>query len=313
MLYRQHLLLGAFFILLAELFFASMGAAVKLVTTELPSEMAVFMRNLFGLILMTPLVWRYGVSGLKTGILHIHLLRSVVGVSAMYCFFYALSQLQLADGMLLKMTAPLFMPLIALLWLGETLRKRTLIALGIGFFGVVLVLNPQGEFNQVALVGLLGGALASLAKVSLRRLGQSEPSVRVVFYFALLSTLISILPMYWHWQTPNLQQWALFALVGLMGTLGQLFLTRGYAIASPAAVSPFTYASVLFGAFYGYLFWDETISLQFIIGALLIAMAGVLALYGRQRAAALQGPADTGLIATVVPEKAPLIINPAPK
>lgn len=278
MLYRQNLLLGALFILLAEFFFASMGAAVKMVTAELPSEMAVFMRNLFGLALMTPLVWRRGLNGLKTGIFHIHLLRSLAGVSAMYCFFYALAHLQLADGMLLKMTSPLFMPLIALLWLGEALRRRTLVALAIGFLGVVLVLNPQGEFNAIALIGLLGGVLASLAKVSLRRLGRSEPSLRVVFYFALLSTLISILPMFWHWQTPDLTQWGLFALVGLMGTLGQLFLTRGYAIASAAAVSPFTYASVLFGALYGYLFWDEMISLQFVVGTALIALAGGLAL-----------------------------------
>jgi drug/metabolite transporter (DMT)-like permease len=287
MLYRQNFLLGALFILLAEWFFASMGAAVKMVSAELPSEMAVFMRNLFGLLLMAPLVWRNGLSGLKTQIFHIHLLRSLVGVSAMYCFFYVLANLQLADGMLLKMTAPLFMPLIALLWLGEQLRKEILIALGIGFAGVVLVLNPEGEFNRVALIGVLGGALASLAKVSLRRLGRSEPSVRVVFYFALLSTLISTFPMFWHWQTPNLVQWGLFALVGLMGTLGQLFLTRGYAIASAATVSPFTYSSVLFGAAYGYLFWEETLSLQFALGALLIALAGMLALRGGWRAAAL--------------------------
>jgi drug/metabolite transporter (DMT)-like permease len=283
MLYRQNLLLGALFILLAEWFFASMGAAVKLVTVELPSEMAVFMRNLFGLALMLPLVWRNGLPGLKTRVFPIHLLRALAGVSAMYCFFYALAHLPLADGMLLKMTAPLFMPLIALLWLGEQLSRRILIALSIGFLGVVLVLNPEGEFNRIALVGLLGGALASLAKVSLRRLGHSEPSVRVVFYFALTSTLISVIPMFWAWQTPDLRQWGLFALVGLMGTLGQLLLTRGYAIAKAASVSPFTYASVLFGALYGYLFWGESASLQFFIGALLIALAGILALRGRRR------------------------------
>jgi drug/metabolite transporter (DMT)-like permease len=283
MLYRQNLLLGALFILLAEWFFASMGAAVKLVTAELPSEMAVFMRNLFGLALMLPLVWRNGLPGLKTRVFPIHLLRALAGVSAMYCFFYALAHLPLADGMLLKMTAPLFMPLIALLWLGEQLSRRILIALSIGFLGVVLVLNPEGEFNRIALVGLLGGALASLAKVSLRRLGHSEPSVRVVFYFALTSTLISVIPMFWAWQTPDLRQWGLFALVGLMGTLGQLLLTRGYAIAKAASVSPFTYASVLFGALYGYLFWGESASLQFFIGALLIALAGILALRGRRR------------------------------
>jgi drug/metabolite transporter (DMT)-like permease len=285
MLYRQNLLQGALFILLAELMFASMGAAVKGVTADLPSEMAVFMRNLFGLALMIPLVLRTGNTGLKTGVFHLHLLRAVAGVSAMYCFFYALAHLQLADGMLLKMTAPLFMPLIAWVWLSERLSSSIILAVAIGFGGVILVLNPAGEFSGVALVGLLGGMLASLAKVSLRRLGRSEPSVRVVFYFSLLSTLISVVPMFWHWQQPTLQQWGLFAIIGLAGTMGQLLLTRGYAVAEAGAVSPFTYTSVLFGAVYGYLFWGETLSVQFVMGALLIAVAGILALRSRRATA----------------------------
>lgn len=283
MLYRQNLLLGALFILLSELMFASMGASVKFVTQTLPSDMAVFMRNLFGLGLLMPLVWSNGLVSLRTNIFHLHLLRSVAGVSAMYCFFYALANLPLADGMLLKMTSPLFMPLIAWFWLGESLRQRILLAIGIGFLGVVLVLNPEGELNRVALVGLLGGGLASLAKVTLRRLGRSEPSVRVVFYFALLSSLISSVPMFWSWQQPTPAEWGWFALIGLMGTLGQLMLTRGYAIASAAAVSPMTYSSVLFGAGYGYLFWEETLTSQFVMGALLIGIAGVLAIGVRER------------------------------
>ncbi|MEW8562249.1 MAG: DMT family transporter [Candidatus Thiodiazotropha sp.] len=283
MLYKQNLLLGALLILLSELMFASMGASVKHVTQTLPSDMAVFMRNLFGLALLMPLVWSNGLVSLRTHIFRLHLLRSVAGVSAMYCFFYALAKLQLADGMLLKMTSPLFMPLIAWFWLSEPLRQRILMAIAIGFVGVILVLNPEGEFNQVALIGLLGGAFASLAKVTLRRLGRSEPSVRVVFYFALLSSIISAIPMLWSWQQPTPAEWGWLALIGLMGTLGQLMLTRGYAIAAAATVSPMTYASVLFGAAYGYLFWQETLTSQFVLGALLIAFAGILAIGFRER------------------------------
>ncbi|MCG7902649.1 MAG: DMT family transporter [Candidatus Thiodiazotropha weberae] len=257
-----------------------MGAVVKQLTQSLPSEMAVFMRNLFGVALLLPLVWGSGFVSLKTQVFHLHLLRSVAGVSAMYCFFYALANLPLADGMLLKMTSPLFMPLIAWYWLSEPMYRTVLLAIGIGFVGVILVLNPGGEFNQIALIGLLGGVFASLAKVSLRRLGKTEPSVRVVFYFALLSSLISAIPMGWNWQQPTVTEWWLFALLGVFGTLGQLLLTRGYAIATAARVSPFTYTSVLFGAAYGYLFWGETLSLQFIFGALLIGLAGIIALKG---------------------------------
>jgi drug/metabolite transporter (DMT)-like permease len=284
MIYKQNILLGALFILLSELMFASMGAVVKQLTQSLPSEMAVFMRNVFGLALLLPLVWGNGFITLKTQVFHLHLLRSVAGVSAMYCFFHALANLPLADGMLLKMTSPIFMPLIAWYWLSESMHRTVLLAIGIGFIGVILVLNPGGEFNHIALIGLLGGGLASLAKVSLRRLGKTEPSVRVVFYFALLSSIISALPMSWNWQQPSQLEWWLFALLGLFGTLGQLLLTRGYAIAAAARVSPFTYSSVLFGAAYGYLFWGETLSLQFIFGALLIGLAGVIALKGGKTA-----------------------------
>jgi drug/metabolite transporter (DMT)-like permease len=290
MIYKQNILLGALFILLSELLFASMGAVVKQLTQTLPSEMAVFMRNLFSLGLLLPLVWGSRSITLKTQVVHLHLLRSVAGVSAMYCFFYALANLPLADGMLLKMTSPLFMPLLAWYWLSEPLYRMVILAIAVGFFGVMLVLNPGGEFNHVALVGLLGGGLASLAKVSLRRMGKSEPSVRVVFYFALLSSMISAFPMIWNWQQPTSVEWWLFALLGGFGTLGQLLLTRGYAIASAARVSPFTYSSVLFGAAYGYLFWGETLSLQFIFGAILIALAGALALTGRKPLARIFHP-----------------------
>jgi drug/metabolite transporter (DMT)-like permease len=162
--------------------------------------------------------------------------------------------------------------------LHEPLRRLTLLAVGFGFLGVALVLNPAGDFNLTALVGLLGGLLAALAMVSVRRLGRTESSLRVVFYFTLFSTLISAFPVAWSWQTPSPKQWLLLVTMGALGTLGQLLLTRGYAVASAGNVSPFTYFSVIFGALYGYLFWRETLNLHFVVGALIIALAGVLAL-----------------------------------
>ncbi len=260
--------------------FASMGACVKELSTTLPNEMVVFMRNFFGLLLLSPLILRSRASLLQTKILPLHLLRAVAGVLAMYCFFYALGNLYLADGMLLKMTAPLFMPLIAWFWLGEQARRLTLLAIPVGFVGVALVISPEGNFNWIALVGLMGGALAALAKVTVRRLGRSEPTTRVVCYFALFATPISAIPLLWTWQTPDLNQIGLGLLIGLLGATGQFFLSRGYAVASTSIASPFTYFSVIFGAIYGYLIWGETLSTTFIAGALLITIAGIMALRG---------------------------------
>jgi len=284
MRYRQNVVQGALFILLSELMFASMGATVKAASgMGFSNEMLVFMRNLMGLFIITPLILRYGVVELRTSVYPLHLLRALLGVLAMYSFFFVLGRLALADGMLLKMTAPIFMPLIALLWLGERVSRMAILAIPIGFIGVGLVLKPGGDMTWIALVGVLGGALAAFAKVTVRRLGRSESTTRIVFYFALNATVLSALPLAWSWQLPDLQQWALLALMGAMGTAGQLLLTRGYAVAAAAQVSPFTYFSVVFGAIYGYLFWDETLDWLFVAGALLIAVSGVMAVRGLGR------------------------------
>lgn len=269
--------LGALLIILSELMFASMGATVKQAASSLSSEMLVFARNGVGLLIVLPLVWRQGIR-LGSAILPLHLLRSALGVAAMYCLFYSLAHLHLAEGLLLKMTTPLFMPLIAWLWLSERANRWVLLALPTGFLGVALVLRPEGAFNQAAGIGVLGGLLAACAMVTVRRLGHSEPVTRTVFYFSLFASLVSALPLSWGWRTPQPEQWLWLLLIGLFGTLGQLLLTRGYAICAAAPMAPFTYSSVLFGSLYGYLFWRELPSATFWLGALLIAGAGIMAL-----------------------------------
>ena len=278
MLYQQNIFLGALFILASELMFATMGASVKAVSVELPNEMAVFMRNLFGLLFITLWLSRNGLRQLKTDVMHIHLLRACLGLAAMYCFFYALAHLPLAAGLLLKMTAPFFMPFIAYVWLREQAPQLALLALPVGFAGVVLVLKPEGDFNWVALIGILGGLLAAFAKVTVRRLGHSEPTIRVVFYFSFIASLISSVPLIWAWQTPSIKAWGLLVLMGAVGTLGQLLLTRAYAIARTAQIAPFTYFSVVYGAIYGYVFWQEILDWYFVGGAILIATAGLMAI-----------------------------------
>jgi drug/metabolite transporter (DMT)-like permease len=294
----NQLIKGALFIIASELMFASMGATVKAAAfSGVPTEVLVFLRNLVGTFLILPFLLKGGIENLRSDVPHLHLLRALMGVSAMYCFFFALGRLALADGMLLKMTAPIFMPVIAWLWLSERPSRYAVLAVPIGFFGVILVLRPGGEFTWVALIGLAGGAFAALAKVTVRRLTRSEPTARVVFFFAMFGTLFSSVPLVWAWRAPTIEQWAMVFTVGLFGTLGQILLTRGYATATTARVAPFTYFSVIFGAAYGYLFWDELLDLFFLAGALLIAFAGGLALH-RRSDSAIDGPFSTNRLAT---------------
>lgn len=278
MKYPQNLLLGAILVVVAEFCMASMGALVKQLGQTMPNEMAVLARNLAGFIALLPLLLKDSEFTWRTECLHLHMLRSLAGLAAMYCFFYAIIHLPLADSMLLKMTAPLFMPVIAILWLQEKITYWTVAALGLGFIGVWIIVDPTGDINWVALIGVLGGLLAALAKVSIRRLARTEPTTRIVFYFAVTGTLVSAIPAAFAWVTPDSQTLMLMIAVGVVGTAGQLALTRAYSVANAGTVAPLTYFSVIFGGIYGYLFWKEIPDSQFFTGAVLIAIAGILTL-----------------------------------
>jgi len=287
----QRLLLGAAFIIAGEFCFASMGVGIRVVSAELPNEMIVFGRNLIGLLILAPWLLRRGIRDVRTRVPGLHLLRAAAGVSAMYCFFYALANMPLAEAMLLKLTAPVFMPLIAMLWLHEQVTALLWVALGIGFAGVLLILDPQlggagagalAGVSPVALIGLAGGLLAALAKVTVRRLSRTEPPVRIVFYFALIAGLISAVPLPWAWQTPSPAALLWIAAIGGCATLGQLALTRGLSLAPASRMGPFGYSAVVFGAGYGWLLWSEPLTWGMIGGSLLIAVAGILASRSRR-------------------------------
>jgi drug/metabolite transporter (DMT)-like permease len=273
----SRLLLAALLATASELMFVSMGATVRAVSMYLPNESIVFFRNLLGLGLILPWLLRRGVGNLGTEVLRFHLLRSLAGLGAMYCFFYALAHLPLAEAILLKLTAPFFLPVIALLWLAEAVPARVRLAIVTGFAGVALVLQPGfAAVSPVALVALAGAALAAFAKVAIRRLAVTEPSTRIVFYFALIGTLVSAAPLAWSWVTPAPVAWGLLLAVGVFATAGQLAMTRAYSLAPAAQVGPFTYVSVVFAATYGWLLWNEGLEVTTLCGAALIVLAGVI-------------------------------------
>lgn len=275
---RQHILAAALLLVASEFLFASMGATIKALSSGLPVTVIVFFRNLVALAILLPWLLRRGTGGLATRRPHLHLLRSLSGLGAMYCFFWALSAIPLADAVLLKLTAPLFIPLIALAWLGESLSLRITIAIVVGFAGVALVLDPSpGSVSPVAIAAVCGGALAALAKVAIRRMSDTEPGPRIVFYFSLVGT-IAAAPMAWlHWVDPTPAQWGLLLVLGLVATGGQLLMTRAYALAPAGRVGVFAYTTVLFASAYGWLLWDERPDLTWALGAALIIAAGVLA------------------------------------
>ena len=259
--------------------FAIMGALVRLASDTLPNEMVVFMRNLFSLIFVVPIfMMRSGIPGIRTKKPLLHGMRCAAGLTSMYCYFYALAHMKLAEAVLLSYTSPLFIPIIAMLWLREPVSRKIRAAVFIGFIGVVFILKPGFSiFQPVSLLALLAGVAASVAMVTIRRMSDSEPPGRIVFYYTLLCTVISAVPLFWAWEMPQDSTLIILLFLGLVAMTGQFLVTRGYSSAPAAQVGPFTYGTVVFAVVFGWFFWDESLDLFTWAGAALVCIAGIIA------------------------------------
>ncbi len=253
---------------------------VKILGETIPNLHLVFYRNILAALVLIPILYKQGLSCVKTRRIGMHTIRSACGVLAMYCFFYALANIELANAMLLKLTAPIFIPIFAILWIREQVTIKTIAGITIGFAGVIIFLNPTGDIHLAAAVGLAGGALAAAAKVAIRRMSDTEPTTRIVFYFALLGAVFSAIPIlagdpYF----PSPTEWILLLLLGIVGTCGQFCLTHAYRIAPASQVGPFTYSSLLWASVAGWIFWKELPNTQTLLGASLIITAGIVLIY----------------------------------
>jgi drug/metabolite transporter (DMT)-like permease len=267
----------------SALLFASMAAAVRVVSRELPNAPIVFFRHFIMLVFLLPWVWREGRRALDTDDFRGHLVRGLAGVSAVACYFYALARLRLADAVLLNQSMPLFIPLVERAWVGERIPPRLWGVLALGFAGLLLILRPgTGVFEPAALVGLASAVFASISQVGIRRLTRTEPVVRIVFYFGLVASVVSLPPAVHWWKGPSPAAWAVLLLMGVFATVGQLTLTRAYLYATAARVGPFLYAGPVFAGLLDWILWGRLPDALFLLGAGIVVAAATLALRLRE-------------------------------
>jgi drug/metabolite transporter (DMT)-like permease len=286
---------GAAFMVGAALLFALMGVMVKVLSHSLPNAMVVFLRSGLSLLVLLPPILRRGLGRLRTRHLREHLVRGTVGMAAMYCFFFGIAKLGLAEALLLNYSLPLFIPLVERAWLGEPTPPGIWRPIAIGMLGLVFILKPGlGLFQPAALVGVLGALFAATAQVGVRRLTLTESVTNIVFYFSICSTLIGLGPALFAWVTPAMTAVPVILAMVAAGTLAQLMMTRAYQLAPAAQVGPFIYGSVAFAALFDWLLFSHHPDGLSSVGTALVVAAGILALRGRRKR---PSPAPSGALA----------------
>ena len=267
--------------LIAGFLFGGMGVFVKLGAPHFSHIELVFYRSLFGLLLVYGIM-RHQHIGIATRHWRGHLWRGVSGSVAMALFFYCITVLPLATAVTLNYTAPLFLTILTMLVFKDKFNLPLTTTIGLGFCGVVLLLHPTLQRDQLlpGLLGLISGFLAGVAFLNVRQLAMiGEPDTRTVFYFSLIATLgSSVWMLFDTMHAITLQSFAILLGLGSSATLAQLAMTRAYRTGRTLVVGSLAYSTIVFASLFGMLLWDETLSLASWLGMAFIIASGVLSL-----------------------------------
>jgi drug/metabolite transporter (DMT)-like permease len=274
--------IGALILVASEALFAGVGGLIKYLSETLNQSQLIFFRNLFAMLVLLPWVAKKKFTALNTTRADLHLFRALTGLTGMYCFFFMLANLPLTSAILALKTAPFFIPVIAHYWLKEPISIKSVAAIGIGFIGVLFILdlsNQNTDFKWAfAAAGLCCALLVATTKCTLSKLSDTEPAVRIVFYFTGLSTLVSFPIMLLYWQPIPNNTWGLITIMSALAVVGQLLMTKAYQYASPVKIGLLGYSSVVFAAVLGAFIWQQSIGINLAIGMAFLLWAANITL-----------------------------------
>ena len=275
-------ILGVSAMLLSILLFSMMDATVKWLGSTYPTQQIMFFRCFVALIPVSVIIYsRGGFNILKTQQIKIHLLRNVLGISAMGFAFYAFSLMRLADAISILHTAPLVMTALSVLLLGEKVGKHRWFAIIAGFVGMLIVVRPgEDMLESGSFFMLIAALLIGFTTIIIRHLSVKDDPVCITFYFTVTGIVVSAIGIaLFGWVSPPPGDWFFLIVVGLFGGLAQYLMTLSYRHSEIAVVAPLKYLSIGFGGLLAYFIWAEIPDFQSMSGIVIIVASGLYTLH----------------------------------
>lgn len=240
-------------------------------------------RYLLGLVFVVPVVAAAGWPSLATRRPVLHATRAAMVAISQVLAYYALAHMYVADVTAINFVRPLFIAVLAVLFLGERVAWRRWLATAIGFGGVIVMVRPSaGGVELAALAAVTSTAMLGAAMVMVSRYADTETALRFVFFYHAGGAILFVVPALFVWQAPDAIQWLLFLALALLSVLAQTCGVRGYAVGEASVVGPVDYLRLIFAAAVGYALFAEVPGPATWIGAaIIIASALNVARQGR--------------------------------
>ena len=269
-----------FNLVFASLFFSLMTVCVKKIDEAIPIYELVFFRSIFSLIITSLIIKKKKINpwGKNKALL---ILRGLLGTTALMCIFYSIRNMPLSISTVIQYTYPIFISIFAALLFKEKINFKLISALFIGWFGILIILNPyQSKLYEIdnfsIFIAFVGALTTSLAYIAVKKLSSREDIFIIIKYFPLIS-VITLLPIVClNWITPEVNDLIWIIGIGIFTQAGQTFLTLGLKNLPASQASSINYLQVLFGSIWGIYIFGENITLNFVIGSLFVLLGTII-------------------------------------
>jgi drug/metabolite transporter (DMT)-like permease len=292
-------LLGIAALCAGALVFSLQDSVIKAISGDHAVTLAIMLRAIVSFpVIVAMVAMSGGLRQLDTPHWKVMVLRGVVLLCAYTTYFMAFPALPLAEAIALYFMVPLLITVMSGPLLGERVTAKAWAAVAVGLVGVFVILKPgMGLFEPAALLSLVSAATYAYAMILARKHGANVPATVMTFYqnavyllgaltIAVVVMLLGIEPpghpsldfLVRDWKVPNTYDLALMGLCGIIAAIGSTLLSQAYRLGQASIVTPFEYTGMIWGVVLGFLFFNEVPQWTTVLGMLLIAAAGVLAL-----------------------------------
>jgi drug/metabolite transporter (DMT)-like permease len=272
---KHHPVAGILWMVGAACCFAASLSLVKALQDDgMTPFQAVLFRQIFGLVIFTPVILQAGAATLKTPVPSRHFLRALFGFLGMCTGYYSLTLINVADSVALQFTLPIFTMMCAIWLLGEKLHSHRVIATVVGFVGVLVIVRPGfTDLNMGVPLALAAAAFYATSDTLSRWVARHDPFPSIMMWNFIFMIPMAAVPSVYFWVTPDADLWWQALGFAIAGVGAQFCLTRSFGLAEASLVSPILFLRLPLIAAIAFFVWGQTTEIWTWIGAAVIFVA----------------------------------------
>lgn len=212
----------------------------------------------------------------------LHVCRALCLLADSLTFMYGLTHVPLAESTALVFLAPAFVTLLSPLVFGTRIDRSQWLPVIIGFVGVLVIINPQGQgFTPWLLFPLATAFFFALYQILTQLAGETDSPSTSSFYVGVFSTLILTVSVPFYWAQASTIQWGQLVVLGSLGLAAHFLISKSYSYASSAVLAPLGYLQIVFATLFGIVVFSDYPPASSVVGIALVLLSGFL-VYARR-------------------------------